>query len=151
MSAALQTLLELAERERDAARAALMQAENLGNRALAQMEQLRAYQAEYHAKAPGTAGRAAPIELLRCHQGFMGRLDQALVQQQEAVRASDAELLRRRQALQHCELRLASVRKLLERRDTERLHTEARREQRRSDEAALQRRRPVLTGFGGLD
>jgi len=151
MSAALQTLLELAQRERDAALAALMQAENMGNRALAQLEQLQAYQADYRANTPGTAGRAAPIELLRCHSGFMGRLDQALGQQQQAVKASDAELLRRREALQRCELKLASVRKLLERRAAEQQRVEARRDQRRSDEAALQRRRPAMTGFGAFD
>jgi flagellar FliJ protein len=151
MSAALHTLLELAQRERDAALAALMQAENMGNRALAQLEQLQAYQAEYRANAPGTTGRAAPIELLHCHNGFMGRLDQALGQQQQAVKASDTELLRRREALQRCELKLASVRKLLERRAAEHQRVEARRDQRRSDEAALQRRRPAMTGFGAFD
>lgn len=151
MSAALHTLLELAERERDAALAALMQAENLGNRALAQLEQLRAYEADYRARTPGSAGQAAPIELLRCHQGFMGRLDQALAQQQQSVKASEAELLRRREALQRCELKLASVRKLLERRAGEQQRVEAQREQRRTDEAALQRRRPAMTGFGAFD
>ena len=150
MSAALHTLLELAERERDAALAALMQAENLGNRALAQLEQLRAYEADYRARTPGSAGQAAPIELLRCHQGFMGRLEQALAQQQEAVRRAEAELRRRREVLQQAELKLASVQKLLQRRLAERGRAEARRDQRQTDEAALQRHRRATTGFGGL-
>jgi flagellar FliJ protein len=150
MSQGLDTLRELAGRQRDAARAALQQAEALSNRALAQLDQLRAYEADYRGRTPGLAGVAAPIELLRCHQGFMGRLDQALAQQHEALQRAEAELLRRRQRLQEAELRLASVEKLLQRRDAERGRQEAQREQRQADEAALQRHRRATTGFGGL-
>ncbi len=146
----LQTLIELAERQRDAARSALMQAEGASNRALAQLDQLMSYQADYRARAPGTEGLAAPIELLRCHQGFMGRLDQALEQQRAAVQSGHAELLRRRLQLQQAELKLASVRKLIERRQAESGRLASRREQQRSDEAALQRHRRAHTGFGGL-
>jgi flagellar protein FliJ len=150
MSQALQTVVELAERQRDAARAALMQAESQSNRALAQLEQLQAYQGDYRDRAPGSAGRAAPIELLRCHHGFMGRLDQALAQQHDAVAKCHDELLRRRQLLQAAELKLASARKLIERRVAEQQRVESRREQQRSDEAAQQRHRRSTTGFGGL-
>ncbi len=149
MSESLATLMELAERQRDAARAALMQAESLSNRALAQLDQLLVYQAEYRARTPGHGGAAAPIEMLRFHQGFMGRLDQALAQQREAVQHSEAELHRRRLQLQQAELKLASVRKLAERRHGERQRAEAHREQRRSDESAMQRHRRH-TGFGSL-
>ncbi len=151
MNDALQTLRELAERQRDAARAALMQAEAQSNRALAQLDQLESYQGDYRARAPGLGGLAAPIELLHCHQGFMGRLDQALAQQRQAVQNGHAELLRRRQHLQEAELKLASVQKLIERRATERQRADTRREQSRSDEAALQRHRRSHTGFGGLN
>jgi flagellar FliJ protein len=150
MTAGLDTLRELSERQRDTARARLMQAEAQSNRAMAQLEQLRAYEADYRARTPGSAGAAAPIELLRCHQGFMGRLEQALVQQQEAVRRAEAELLRRRDLLQEAELKLASVQKLLQRRQAEQGRAEARRDQRQADEAALQRHRRTTTGFGGL-
>jgi flagellar FliJ protein len=141
MSDSLATLLELAERQRDGARLAQMQAENASNRALAQLEQLIAYQADYRARAPGTAGLAAPIQLLRSHQGFMGRLDQALMQQREAVRNADLALHRGRQHLQQAELRVASVKKLIERRQAERFRVETRREQRHSDEAAMHQHR----------
>jgi flagellar FliJ protein len=147
MSDSLHTMLELAARQRDTARAALMQAEGTSNRALAQLDQLTAYQAEYQTRAPGTAGQAAPIELLRCHQGFMGRLDQALLQQRAAVKNAEAELHRRRQHLQQAELQMASVQKLLERRQAEHARAEARREQRQTDESAMLRHRHG----GGLD
>jgi flagellar FliJ protein len=141
MSDSLATMLELAARQRDIERAALMQAEGASNRALAQLDQLTAYQAEYRTRTPGLAGLAAPIELLRCHQGFMGRLDQALLQQREAVQAADTELRRRRQQLQQAELRVASVQKLIERRQAEHARAEARREQRQTDESAMLRHR----------
>jgi flagellar FliJ protein len=147
MSDSLATMLELAARQRDIERAALMQAEGASNRALAQLDRLTAYQAEYRTRTPGLAGLAAPIELLRCHQGFMGRLDQALLQQREAVQAADTELRRRRQQLQQAELRVASVQKLIERRQAERARAEARREQRQTDESAMLRHRHG----GGLD
>jgi flagellar FliJ protein len=150
MSDGLGTMRELAERQRDAARAALMLAEAHSNRTLAKLEQLRAFEADYRSRAPGLAGMAAPIELLRCHEGFMGRLDQALAQQHEAVRRAERELVHRRQLLQQAELKLASVRKLIDRRQAERHRTESRREQRQADEAALQRHRLAATGFGGL-
>ncbi len=149
MAESLSTLLQLAERERDAARAALMRAEDQSNHALAQLEQLRAYQADYRTRTPGQGGAAAPIAVLRMHLGFMGRLDQALVQQQAAVSQCEAELHRRRGQLQQAEVRLASVRKLAERRDAELRRLDDHREQRRSDEAAMQRHRH-RTGFGTL-
>jgi flagellar FliJ protein len=150
MSDGLTTLRELAERQRDAARAQLMQAEAQSNRALAQLDQLRAYEADYRSRTPGAAGVAAPIELLRCHQGFMGRMDQALGQQREALRRADAELLRRRQLLHQAELKLASVERLIARREAERQRLAQRREQRQTDESALQRHRRHGSGFGGL-
>jgi flagellar FliJ protein len=141
MSDSLATMLELAARQRDIERAALMQAEGASNRALAQLDQLAAYQAEYRTRTPGLAGLAAPIELLRCHQGFMGRLDQAMLQQREAVQTADTELRRRRLLLQQAELRVASVQKLIERRQAEHARAEARREQRQTDESAMLRHR----------
>jgi flagellar FliJ protein len=141
MSDSLHTMLELAARQRDTARAALMQAEGASNRALAQLDQLAAYQAEYQTRAPGTAAQAAPIELLRCHQGFMGRLDQALLQQRAAVKSADTELHHRRHHLQQAELQMASVQKLIERRHAEHARAEARREQRQTDESAMLRHR----------
>lgn len=149
MNESLATLLQLAERQRDAARAALMQAEGQSNRALAQLEQLRAYQADYETRAPGGGGRAAPIELLRCHQGFMGRLEQALQQQQQAVAQAETALRAQHERWQEAELKLASVKKLLERQQQQAQQVQARRDQRHSDESALQRHRRT-SGFGSL-
>lgn len=139
MTQALQSLLEHAERERDEALARLMQAEDASRRLREQYEQLQAYRADCEARSPGAGGKAAPIELLRCHQGFALRLDQALAQQGGLLQSADSQLLLHRQLLLERETRVAAVRKLVERRQHERQRTAARQEQKRSDEAVAQR------------
>ncbi|RVU43025.1 flagellar export protein FliJ [Rubrivivax rivuli] len=151
MTAALHTLLEHAERERDEAVSALLQAEEHHRRLLAQQEQLLAYREDYRARHPAQGGRSASIELIRCHQGFMQRLDQALQQQQHALLQTEARVGELRQALVAQETRVASVRKLLERRGTQARHLAERQDQRRSDETAMHqhRRRNEDGGAGG--
>jgi flagellar protein FliJ len=139
MPQSLLTLLQEAERQRDASMAAMLQAEDAGRRLRAQQLQLQEYHADYAARAPGKGGRSAPIDVLRSHHVFMQRLDQALAQQQGLIDAADENLTRRRQHLVVQETRVASVRKLLERRMNERQQGAARLEQKRSDEAAMQR------------
>jgi flagellar FliJ protein len=136
MTQSLQMLLEHAERERDAARSALQQAEQAHERLALQAAQLREYRAEYLARGPGRDGRAAPIALLRCHQDFLQRLDQAVAQLQRQQDSAEQRVQQLREALLAHEQRVASVRKLLERRDAEQRRGAARQEQRRQDDAA---------------
>lgn len=139
MTQALQTLLEHAQRQRDEALAALQQAEAAEAQQRLQAEQLMAYQAEYDARHPARSGRAAPIELLRCHVGFMQRLHQARTQQQGQLQAAQARVARHKQTLLALEMRLAAVRKLADRRGQERQRAANTLEQRRHDDAAQQR------------
>ena len=139
MTQSLQTLLQHAERERDAALADLLQAEDHAQRVRQQWEQLRAYHAEYAARAPGHGGRSAGIAQLQAHHAFMQRLDQALAHQQRLLDAAEQQVPARRQMLLQRETRVASVRKLAERRHQEQQRAATRREQQRSDEAATQR------------
>lgn len=140
MTQALQTLLEHAERERDEAMACLLQAEDSSRRLRQQLEQLQDYRADCEARSPGFGGQAAPIELLRCHQGFVLRLDQALAQQGQLLASAESQLVLQRQVLLERETRVAAVRKLAERRLHEQQRSQARLEQKRTDEAAAQRR-----------
>ena len=140
MTQALQSLLEHAERERDEALACLVQAEDSSRRLRQQLEQLQAYRADCEARSPGSGGKAAPIELLRCHQGFALRLDQALAQQSGLLQSAESQLQLQRQLLLERETRVAAVRKLVERRLHEHQRSLARLDQKRSDEAAAQRR-----------
>jgi len=141
MTHALNTLLEHAERLRDEARAALLQAEDKARRLQLQAAQLHDYRAEYRQRHPALGGRSSSPELLRVHQDFMLRLDQALAQQQAQCEAAGQRTVALCEALLAQELRVAAVRKLVERRAQQARSQDDRREQQRSDEAA-QRRRP---------
>lgn len=140
MTQALNALLEHAERQRDEALARLVQAEESSRRLRNQWEQLKVYRADYEARAPGMGAQAAPIELVRCHQGFVQRLDQALTQQSALMQGADEQLALKRQMLLERETHVASVRKLVERRMQDHQRTTARLEQKRSDDANTQRR-----------
>jgi len=135
----LQTLITHAEQARDAALAALLQAEESSRRLRQQWEQLQAYHADYAARAPGLKGLAAPIDALRSHHAFMQRLDQALAQQQGLLQAADQRAAQQRQTLLTLETRVASVRKLCERRQHEAQRSADRLDERRRDESAMQR------------
>lgn len=137
MSATLHTLLEQAQAARDTAQAQLAQAEALHQRLREQAQQLQDYREDYRRRAPALQGRSASIELVRCHQGFMARLDQAIDQQRLQLDAAAQQVQRQRAELLDCELRLASVRKLHERREADQRRVLARREQNHSDEMAL--------------
>jgi flagellar FliJ protein len=135
MTQALHTLLEHAERQRDESMATLAQAEEATRRLREQSEQLHTYRGEYRQRNPGLGGRSTSIDLLRCHQNFMQRLDQALAQLEGQLHAAESRALRLRSDLLAHETRVASVRKLLERRGGEAQRVAARQEQRRSDDA----------------
>ncbi len=151
MTAALTTLLEHAEHQRDNAQAALLQAEAAVRRLQAQAEQLRNYRDDYRGRHPALGGRSAGIEALRLHQDFMQRLDQALHQQAAQLQASETRCTTLRAQLVAHETRVASVRKLLERRGQQAQVHADRLEQRRSDDAAqnqLRRRDDGAHGSG---
>jgi flagellar FliJ protein len=134
MTTALHTLLEHAERERNAALGLLLHAEENVRRLQQQAEQLHSYRDEYRLRQPGLGGRSVSIELLRSHHEFMQRLEQALQQQQAQLHNGEARLASRRTELLALETRVASVRKLMERRTQEERRRTARQEQRRSDD-----------------
>ncbi len=140
MTQALHTLLGHAERQRDQALVTLLQTEQAVRGLRLQSEQLHAYRNEYRHRHPAAGGRSAAIELLRCHEDFMGRLEQALAQQLQQLRAAEAREQALRAELLALELRVASVRKLLERRGADADRHSQRQEQRRSDDAAQRRR-----------
>lgn len=139
----LATVLQHAEVQRDQALAAMLQAEDAVRRLQLQGEQLQAYRLESLQRNPAQGGRSTSVEMLRYHQGFMQRLDQAIDQQQAQTESTQVQAGRLRAALIAQETRVASVRKLMERRSHEALMLNAKMEQRRMDEAAS-RRSPAL-------
>lgn len=155
MSHALSTLLAQAERERDAALAALARAETQVRHLQAQAEQLHQYRSDLRLRHPAGAGQAAPIDSVRVHQGFSGRLQDVIDQQQAQRLAALAQLERQRRALLPLELRVASVRKLLGRRADAALRVQQQRDQRQTDETAQRQGSssawPMASGDGGDD
>jgi flagellar FliJ protein len=137
LNPALSTLLEQAEIERDAALARMLQADEAARQARAQADQLHAYREDYRRRAPALDGRSASIDLVRCHQGFMQRLDQAIEQQREQLARLEQGAAALRVVLLERDVRLATVKKLIERRTHEARRVHARAEQRHTDEAAL--------------
>lgn len=133
---ALQTLLEQAERERDAARAALRQAEEAEQQARDQAAQLAQYRQDCLARWGAQAGRAGTVAQLHCYHGFMQRLDQATGQQQRQCDTSAQRVAQARAQVNAREMRVAAVRKLIERRLQAVQALADRRAQKQTDEAA---------------
>jgi len=135
---ALHTLLERAASERDQALAALRQADDLAGRQQAQHAQLAAYRVEYQQRWAVQFRQGGAIEIMHCYQSFMQRLDEAMAQQQRQVETAASAAQQARETLLARETRVASVRKLIERRTAEHQHATDRREQRQTDESAQQ-------------
>jgi flagellar protein FliJ len=139
MSSSLDTLLQHAEHQRDQAMAALQQAQDALRRLQAQAEQLANYRTDLQARDPARGGRAAPIEVMRCHVAFVERLEQAQSQMQSQIASAQQRSGELRNALLAHETRVASVRKLMQRRDQALQRSSERVAQRRDDEASAQK------------
>lgn len=154
----LQPVLELAERVRDDAAAALRQAERALEHAEHQARQISGYRSETQQRWQAQFRQGAAIALVHCYQNFVDRLHGAEAHGDAGVAAARRRCEAARAALQAAELRLASVGRLKERREALlRLGLE-RRDQRQTDEAAtrasLRERHephPMAAANGGAD
>jgi flagellar FliJ protein len=145
---ALALLLAQAERQRDEALAEQYRAESARRAAAAQAEQLVAYRREYEQRWGAEFCRDGKIELVRCYQGFIERLTQA-VEQQEAVAANAAVQAERAEAIvRGHEVRAAGLKKLVERRIRQAEITAARLAQKESDDRAVRAAWNRLTAPG---
>jgi flagellar protein FliJ len=141
MSQSLQVLLEHSQRQRDDALVAAQRAQTLLQQQEQQAEQLRLYRLEYQQRHPARVGGSTTIDLLRHHQAFMDRLDQAVLQQIQQCQQAQQQHDSRCTELLALQQRVASVRKLLQRRAQAQLQLASRQDQRRSDDAAAQSHR----------
>jgi flagellar protein FliJ len=133
----LATLLEQAESQRNVALAAFNQARARRDDARTQAADLEAYRGDYTARWSDQFQRGAALEVVRAYHQFAGRLDLAIAQQANAVTLCQQSLDRANDVLAAHELRVASVRKLIERRQHEVRATRLQREQRDSDDLRL--------------
>jgi len=134
--ALLQTLLQRAEAERDNALAVMRQAEALVQQAQQQAQQLQGYRTEYDQRSATRFQEHGTTELLHCHRGFGQRLDHAISMQLTNTSQLSNRVQQARDTLLAREMRVAGVRKLIERRQGELAKMAARRDQRQTDEAA---------------
>jgi len=135
----LQALIQLLEHERrarDEALQLLSHAEGAAGQADVQAQQLSAYRGEYVERWSARFREPGSVALMQCYQGFIQRLDQAIAQQRNAVSQAKVRVDHARGALQHNERRVASMEKLVERRQQQEQRLLARREQARTDEVA---------------
>jgi flagellar protein FliJ len=144
----LHTLLEQSESQRNIALAAFNQSRARRDEARTQARELETYRNDYTARWSGQFQRGAAHEVLRSYHQFAARLELAISQQTQALTICEQALTRANDALTAHELRVASVRKLIERRHHELRQGMERREQRAEDEQA-QRMRTQRNPFAG--
>ena len=138
---ALAVAVEAASRKRDDARRVLQDTQAAQQAALAQLEQLEGYARETEARWGVQAGTAMKPEVMYHHYQFMNRLGHAAGLQTGVVGEHALRVEGARQALLQAELRLASLRKVVDKRRQELELALIRREQKQTDErAALQYR-----------
>jgi flagellar FliJ protein len=144
----LLTLLEQTERERDDAMSVHQRAVAAHQAAVAQAEQLVAYRREYEQRWGDQFSRQGSIELVRCYQSFTTRLTQAVDHQQRSAVFAAQQVEAARETLMEHEVRVASVRKLIERRMQEAQLSSDRRDQKITDEFAARAAWNRASGLG---
>ena len=132
----LRLLLAQAERQRDEALAEQLTLDAAWRAAAAQAEQLVLYRREYEQRWRAEFCREGKMELVRCYQGFMERLSQAVEQQERIAGHAAAQAERATAIVRGHEVRAAALKKLVERRLKEGERVAAGREQRQHDEHA---------------
>jgi flagellar FliJ protein len=133
----LLALLAQAERRRDLALADEAAARTAHQAASAKVDELVDYRRSYEQRWSSAFcgdGNSGAIELVRCYQGFVERLTQAIEHQRRAAHVAESRLMAATVELRELEIRAAAMKKLLERRTKELLVAADRREQRQSDE-----------------
>ncbi len=143
----LLALLALAEAERDRSLAECRQAARAAEIAAQQADQLIGYRSDYEQRWTTRFRTEGTMPVVHCYQGFMNRLGQAVSHQDQVIRTAAERLAAAEQSLRQHELRVASVRKLIERREQEMRLSADRREQKSTDEFAA---RAALHRLSGL-
>ena len=134
--ALLHTLLERERKRRDEQMAQVRNAVANVEAQQQQADSLTGYRSEYCQKWSAQFQQAAQIEILRSYHGFLARLDQAIAQQQSVVEHAVRMVEAQRQRLIEREIRVATVERLIKRREATLAKLADRREQKNLDEMA---------------
>lgn len=142
---ALKVAVDAATRQRDDVRRLLQQARRSREAAQGQLTQIESYAAEIQARWGVQEGALIPPERLFHHYQFLGRLEHAAGLQQTVLSDQDQRVAQIVQVLLKAELRLTSLRKVLERRAQEYVQQQMRRDQKQTDESAALKYRHTHT------
>ena len=134
--ALLHMLLEREQKRRDEQMAQVRNAVANVEAQQQQADSLIGYRSEYCQKWSTQFQQAAQIEILRSYHGFLARLDQAISQQQSVVDHASRMVDAQRQRLVEREIRVATVERLIKRREAVLAKLADRREQKNLDEMA---------------
>jgi flagellar protein FliJ len=134
--ALLNTLLEREQKRRDEQMARVRSAAANVEAQQQQADGLTGYRSEYCRKWSAQFQQAAQIEILRSYHGFLARLDQAISQQESVVEHARRMVDVQRQHLIEREIRVATVERLIKRREALLARIADRREQKNLDELA---------------
>ena len=138
---ALSVAVEVASRKRDDARKVLQDTLAAEQAARAQLNQLEDYARETESRWGMKADTTMQPEVMYHHYQFMNRLGHAASIQKGVVGDQSARVQAAQRALLDAELRLASLRKVVEKRLNDLAMQQQRRDQKQTDErAALQYR-----------
>lgn len=140
-------LLEQLERERDQALSAEQQARQALDAARAQGEKLQQYRREYEARWRLQTRQGQSMEVVQYYQNFMQQLQRAEQFQHERIAGAKKTADKVRAALLALQLRVASVRKLIDRRQQDAARAAQRLEQKVTDEQAARSARFATTGI----
>ena len=134
--ALLRTLLEREQKRRDEQMAHVRNAVANVEAQEQQASDLTTYRSEYCQKWSAQFRQAAQIEILRSYHGFLARLDQAITQQESVVEHAKRMVDVQRQRLIEREIRVATVERLIKRREAMLARIADRRDQKNLDELA---------------
>ena len=134
--ALLKTLLEREQKRRDEQMAQVRNAVVNVEAQRLQADGLTGYRSEYCQKWSAQFQKAATMEILRSYHGFLSRLDQAITQQASVVEHAQRMVEAQRQRLVEREIRVATVERLIQRREALLAKVADRRDQKNLDELA---------------
>ena len=148
---ALTVAVEVASRKRDEARRLLQEAQGAQHAAQDQLNQLQGYARETEGRWGMRADAAVQPEVMVHHYQFMDRLGHAVGLQTGVVSDHASRVQDAARTLLEAELRLASLRKVVEKRQHDHERQQMRREQKQTDERASIQVRNAINGPPGQE
>ena len=148
---ALTVAVEVASRKRDEARRLLQDAQGAQQAAQDQLNQLQGYARETEGRWGMRADAAVQPEVMFHHYQFMDRLGHAVGLQTGVVSDHASRVQGATRTLLEAELRLASLRKVVEKRQQDHERQQMRREQKQTDERASIQVRNAINGPPGQE